>query len=111
MIIEGFLHQLGYIVTDSLKVQMKQIIDNTKEFDKIEKHIFDLHDHIKHTNSYVALSSTHDYLKIKIESPSDEQKEKALKLIQHFSKKYKVELEKVANKDTFYIIGFKQIND
>jgi len=107
MIIEGFLHQLGYSVTESLQEQMNRIVNNTKDFSKIEKHIYDLHDHLKHTNSYVALSNTKDYLKIKIESPSNELKEEAYELINHFGKKFKVTLEKVPSKDTFYILGFK----
>ena len=108
MHIDAVLHQLGYKSNDALREQMDKIIINTKGFDKIEKHIFELHKSLEIDNSYVAMSNSEDYLKIKLEPKNDGNKEDALNKIDHFSDKYKVELEKVDGKDTFYIKGFKK---
>jgi hypothetical protein len=66
----------------------------------------DLHNALKVDNSFVALSNSHNYFKIKIEAPTPELKKEAYEKIEHFSSKYKVKLEKVDAKDTHYIIGF-----
>ncbi len=51
-------------------------------------------------------ANTHDFLKIKIEGVSEVSKSDAREKIDHFSHKYKVKLEKVAGKETYYIVGF-----
>ncbi len=103
----AMLNQLGYIPNDILKQQLQRIKNNTTSYEKIEKHIVDLNDALKPFSGYVAMSNSHDYLKIKLEQTNDVLKQKALQKIQHFSKKFKVALKKVADKDTFYILGFK----
>ena len=108
MQLDAILNQLGYMPNEALTGQVARIIENTKGFDKIGKHIFDLHKALKVDNSYVAMSNSNDYFKIKVESPSAELKEEALEKINHFSEKYKVELQKVNGKDTYYIIGFNK---
>lgn len=108
MKLDAILNQLGYMPNEALREQVERIMGNTKGFDKIEKHIFDLHQALKVDNSYVAMSNSYDYFKIKIESPSDELKEEALEKIQHFADKYKVDLQKVDGKDTYYILGFNK---
>ncbi len=103
----AILNQLGYIPNDILIEQFKRISANTTNYTKIEKHIIDLNDALKPFNGYVAMSNSHDYLKIKLEQTNDALKQEALQKIQHFSEKFKVALKQVANKDTFYILGFK----
>jgi len=103
---EAILTQLGYVPNDALKKQLKEIQESTPEYDKIEKHILDLNEHLKVNNAYVALSNTTNYLKIKVDSPTPELAEEAHEKIKHFSEKYKVEIKKLPNKETYYILGF-----
>jgi len=67
---EAMLKQLGYAPNDALLSQLERIVSNTKSFEKIEKHIMDLHEHLKVDDSHVAMSNSEDYFKIKIEAPS-----------------------------------------
>ena len=103
---EALLTQLGYAVNAALIKQLEEIQNNTPGYEKIEKHILDLHDHLKVNNAYVALSNTTKHLKIKVDSPTPELAQEAHEKIKHFSEKYKVTLEKLPNKETYYIIGF-----
>jgi len=66
----------------------------------------DLHDHLKVNNAFVALSNSNNYFKIKIDSPTPELAEEAHEEVQHFSEKFKITLDKLDNKETYYIIGF-----
>ncbi len=103
---DAMLTQLGYVPNDALLNQLERIEKNTAGYEKIQKHIMDLNDHLKVDDSYVAMSNSNDYFKIKIESTSPEMAEEAHEKIQHFSEKYKVTVEKVDKKETYYIIGF-----
>ena len=103
---DAMLTQLGYSPNDALIQQLERIENNTVGYEKIQKHIMDLHDHLKVDSSYVALSNTNDYFKIKVESPSPEIAQEAHEKIKHFSDKFKVTLNKLENKETYYIIGF-----
>jgi len=104
---EAILTQLGYVSNDALLKQLDSIEKNTTGYEKIKKHILDLHDHLKVDNAYVALSNSKDYFKIKIESASIELADEAHEKVQHFCDKYKVNIQKLDNKDTYYILGFK----
>jgi len=101
------LTQLRYVPNDALVEQLKRIQKNTPGYEKIEKHILDLNDHLKVNNAYVALSNTKDYLKIKVESPTPELAEEGHDKIRRFSDKFKVKIEKLPNKDTYYILGYE----
>lgn len=103
---EAMLTQLGYAPNDALLKQLEGIQNNTVGYEKIQKHIMDLHDHLKVDNAYVALSNSNDYFKIKIESQTSEIAKEAHEKIKHFSNKFKVTLNKLENKETYYIIGF-----
>ncbi|HFU76098.1 MAG TPA: hypothetical protein ENK66_07625 [Arcobacter sp.] len=107
MLDDAILTQLGYVPNDALRKQLKEIKANTAGYEKIEKHIMDLNDHLKVNNGYVALSNSKNYFKIKIESPTPELAEEAHEKVKHFSEKYKIEVEKLPNKETYYIIGFQ----
>jgi hypothetical protein len=103
---EAILNQLGYAPNEALSLQLGRIEANTHGYEKIIKHILDLHEALKTDESYVALSNSNDYFKIKIDATSDTSKADALEKINHFSDKYKVELQKVEGKPTYYILGF-----
>ena len=102
--IEAMLTQLGYTVNDSVKSQMESIIKNTKNFFDIQKHIVQLNDSLKPYHSYVALSSSKNYLKIKNVSEGD-LVAKVDEMIKNWANKYKIALEKVDGKETYYILG------
>ena len=104
---DAILTQLGYVSNDALRQQLARIESNTTGYDKIRKHILDLHDHLKVDKAYVALSNSNDYFKIKVESPSPEMVKDAEEKINRFSEKYKVRLQKVEGKETYYILGFE----
>jgi len=102
---EAMLIQLGYTPNEALKAQLQKVIENTEGYEKIQKHIMDLHDHLKVNDSFVALSNSVDLFKIKVEAPSEELAQEAEEKIKHFEEKFKVTLEKV-NNSTYYIKGF-----
>jgi len=106
MVNEAILRQLDYTPNDALKEQVGRIITNTQSFEKIEKHIMELHKQLKVDGSYIAMSNSEDYFKIKIEAPSPELTEEAHEKIAHWSEKYKVQTARVEKKDTYYIKGF-----
>ncbi|MDD2449866.1 MAG: hypothetical protein PHG10_09375 [Sulfurimonas sp.] len=104
---DAMLNQLGYAPNNALLSQLENIEKNTAGYEKIQKHIMDLHDHLKVDNSYVALSNSNDHFKIKVEAQSSESAEEAHKKIKHFSEKFKVKVNKLQNKETYYILGFE----
>lgn len=103
---DAMLTQLGYAPNEALLEQLEKIEENTSGYEKIQKHIMDLHDHLKVNNSFVALSNSEDCFKIKIEAKSSESKEEAHEKVLHFSDKFKVTVNKLAKKETYYIVGF-----
>ena len=103
---DAMLIQLGYSPNEALLSQIEKIENNTKGYEKIQKHIMDLHDHLKVDGSFVALSNSENYFKIKIEASSPELTQEAHDKVKHFSEKFKVEIKKLENKGTYYIIGF-----
>ena len=105
---DAMLKQLGYVPNNALLDQLARIEENTKGYEKIQKHIMDLHDHLKVDGSYVAMSNSEDYFKIKVEAVSEELAEEAHEKIKHFSEKFKVDVKKLDNKETYYIIGFNK---
>ena len=104
---DAMLTQLGYAPNEALIKQLKKIEENTNGYDKIQKHIMDLHDHLRVDNSYIALSNSNDYFKIKVESRTPEVAQEAHEKITRFSDKFKVKLNKLENKETYYILGFE----
>lgn len=103
---DAMLTQLGYSPNEALISQLKRIEKNTKGYEKIQKHIMDLHDHLKVDDSFVALSNSEDFFKIKVDSTSPEVSQEAHEKIKHFADKFKVTLNKLDNKETYYILGF-----
>lgn len=106
LIPEALLSQLGYSKTEQSLEQIEKIIKNTKGFENFSKHLLALHDQLARLKGFVAMSNSHDVFKIKgSEDISKESQEEFISLIQNWSTKYKIELQKVANKPTYYIIG------
>ena len=103
---EALLSQLGYSHTESSLAQIEETIKNTNGFEKFSKHILALHDELAHIKGFVALSNSKNVFKIKCsEDISDAIKEEFIATVENWSKKYKVEIEKVAKKHTYYILG------
>ncbi|MCF6310521.1 MAG: hypothetical protein L3J19_08655 [Sulfurimonas sp.] len=103
---DAMLTQLGYVPNTALIEQLDRIEKNTVGYEKIQKHIMDLHNHLKVDDAYVAMSNSNDCFKIKIDSTSPEMAEDAHEKVQRFSDKFKVTLNKLDNKETYYIVGF-----
>lgn len=103
---DAMLTQLGYVPNDALLSQLQKIEENTLGYEKIQKHIMDLHDALKVDGSCVVMSNTRDNFKIKVDAPSIEIAQEAHEKIQHFSEKFKVDVEKVESKNAYYILGF-----
>jgi hypothetical protein len=104
---DAMLKQLGYAPNDALLKQLEKVEQNTNGYERIQKHIMDLHDHLKVDGSFVALSNSEDCFKIKVEAPSPELATEAHEKIKRFSEKFKVNVNKLENKETYYILGFK----
>lgn len=104
---EAVLTQLEYVPNEALIKQLEAIEKNTSGYEKIQKHIMDLHDHLKVNSAYVALSNSHNYFKIKIDSPTPELADEAHEKVKRFSEKFKVSVDKLPNKETYYIKGFE----
>ena len=104
---KAMLTQLGYVPNEALIKQFEEVKKATPGYEKIEKHIMDLNDHLKVNNAYVALSNSKNYFKIKIESPTPELAEEAHQKVQHFSEKFKVAVQKLPNRETYYIVGYQ----
>lgn len=103
---EVILSQLGYSQNESALLQAQKAIDNTKEFDKIGKHILTLNDQIKKMNAYVGLSNKTDYLKIKCdENDSIEIIDAFHDAVNKWAKKFNVDIERLDKKPIYYILG------
>jgi len=102
----ALLSQLGYNNTESSIKQIEKTITNTKGFEEFSKHILALHDELAHLKGFVALSNSKNVFKIKCsEDVSEEIKEEFTTLVESWAKKYKVNIEKVIKKPTYYILG------
>ncbi|MBE0491385.1 MAG: hypothetical protein IBX44_03925 [Sulfurospirillum sp.] len=104
---EALLVQLDYTPTDSSLTQVDNIKANTSGFDYVMKHIITLQDQLKAHFCFVALSSTKDYLKIKNVASTAQRVDEVNEIIQKWSKKYKINLEKVDGKETYYVLGYE----
>jgi hypothetical protein len=104
---EVLVSQLEIGKTESSLEQVVKIIENTKEFHKFSKHIISLNDKLKHMHSFVTISNTVDYFKIKCDTEHEtaELIKEFTEEVLHWANKYHVELKKVENKDVYYIIG------
>ena len=104
---DAILKQLDYTVTQSALTQVEKVKNNTHGFDYVEKHLITLHNQLKAHLSYIALSSTKDFFKIKNLAQGKEMVKEVNEMIEKWSKKFKIDIEKVDGKDTYYILGYK----
>ena len=106
---EVLVSQLNIGKTDIAIELATKAIENTNQFDKFSKHIISLNDNLKHMSGFVSLSNSKPYLKIKCDSQNDSTEivQEFTQEINHWANKYNVELQKVDNKDVYYIIGIK----
>ena len=105
---EGLLTQLGYTQTPQLLSQMKDIIQNTPNFSKFSPHIPSFNDALKVEKGYIAMSNSHNHLKIKCDEDINASNLSAFtELVHHWASKYKLDIEKVENKNTYYLLGVK----
>ena len=103
--IENILIQLNYPVNDATKKQLEAIADNTNGFFEFAKHIFALNDELKPLDAIVAMSNSKEFIKLKSNSTNPADIEKFEEIIKSWASKYKVNLTKVENKNTYYITG------
>ena len=103
--IENLLIQLDYPVNEATKKQLSEIIENTKDFYSFAGHLFSLKDELNKIDATVAMSNSHPYLKIKSNSKVPLEIEKFEEIVKAWSNKYKVALQKLENKNTYYILG------
>ncbi|MEA3455956.1 MAG: hypothetical protein U9R26_05575 [Campylobacterota bacterium] len=103
---EALLTQFDYPVNKLTLAQINKAIVNTPGFNHFSKHLLSLKDTISHYDGIIALSNSHDYFKIKCEESSREDVIKTFdEASRQWAEKYKVTLQKVDNKPTYYIIG------
>ncbi len=104
---EALLTQLGYPESEQTLTQVKQIIDNTRNFEHFSRHIPSFNDALAVEKGHITMSNSAPYLKIKCDEDSSADNLSAFeKIVTHWAEKYKLELQKV-NKNTYYIIGQK----
>ncbi len=105
---EALLTQFDYHVNPKTLAQMNSAIENTKSFDNFSKHLLSLKDEISHVDGFIALSNSHNYFKIKCEEDNlKENIEIFTKVLKSWANKYKITLQQVVGKPTYYIIGQK----
>ncbi len=105
---EALLAQLGYSKNEHELNKMNRIIENTEHFDNFSQHILSFNDTLAIEKGFIAMSNSTDHLKIKChEDPSADNLSAFTELVNHWANKYKIELKKVDNKNTYYIIGQK----
>lgn len=103
---EALLVQLGYTQTEQTLKQMNDIIENTKNFDKFSQHIPSFNDALAVEKGFIAMSNSKNNLKIKCnEDISADNLSGFTALVHRWADKYKLELQQVENKNTYYIIG------
>jgi len=103
---EALLVQLGYTRTEQTLQQMNNIIANTKDFDKFSQHLPSFNDALAIEKGFIAMSNSEDHLKIKCDEDSNADNLSAFtELVTHWADKYKLQLQKVEGKNTYYILG------
>jgi len=103
--IENLLVQLKYPVNEATTKQLEAIANETNEFFTIANHLFTLRDNLAPVNGLVALSNSVNRIKIKSLSNSESEIKKFEEIVKKWANKYKVNLQKVEGKNTYYILG------
>lgn len=96
---DALLVQLGYTLTGGTRDMLRNIIKNTHGYEELKNRLLSLQKKLEPYGSFVGLSSSGNFFKIKNEDNSKE----AYSVIENWSRKYKVNLVKVNGGKTFYI--------
>lgn len=105
---EALLRQFGYQINTQSLLQINNAIENTSGFENFSKHLLSLKDTIAHYDGFIALSNSHSYFKVKCEeSNSKENIKEFTDALFHWAQKYKVLLQQVDTKPTYYILGLQ----
>ncbi|OQX74749.1 MAG: hypothetical protein B6D59_01565 [Campylobacteraceae bacterium 4484_4] len=104
---EALLKQLGYTVTNGTMRKIEKVIENTPGIAHIKKHLLQLNDALRAHDSFVAISNSEDYFKIKNEAKNEEERNEVNRKVEKWGEKYKISLKKVEGKETYYILGHK----
>jgi len=103
---EALLNQLGYPDTPKTVEQMRRVIDNTANFYKFSRHLLSLHDSLAPLKGYISISNSKDNLKIKCSGNVSEDIEEEFKnRVEKWAQRYKVDIKRLEDKLTYYIIG------
>ncbi|HQR73396.1 MAG TPA: hypothetical protein PLH07_00195 [Sulfurovum sp.] len=103
---EALLAQLGYTQNEQTVKQMNDIIAHTDNFHAFSQHIPSFNDALAVEKGYIAMSNTQPYLKIKCDEDSSADNLSAFTaLVKHWEEKYKLNLKKVEQKHTYYLLG------
>lgn len=103
---EALLSQLGYNKTEQTLQQMNDIIANTKNFEKFSQHIPSFSDALAVEKGFIGMSNSEKYLKVKCDEDTSADNLSAFEaLVHHWAHKYNLTLQKVNNKNTYYILG------
>ncbi|MSN95648.1 type II secretion system protein [Campylobacter sp. FMV-PI01] len=104
---EGILVSLGYVLNDATLLQLRGILSKCDFTNSELESIINLNDKLKIHGAYIAMSNSNDYFKIKNQPENDREKESVRDIIFAWANKHKINLEKVQNKETYYILGRK----
>ncbi len=105
---EALLTQLGYNTNGGTREKIKKIIKNTRGFENIQRRILNLSNMLKPYKSYITLSNSEDFLKIKFDSLSSAMHiDEAKNIIHKWADKYNIELKKAEAKEIYYIVGVR----
>ena len=96
---------LVFFLNDSTLEQLRGILSkcdfNQSELDDI----INLNNKLKIYGAYIAMSNSNPYFKIKNEPDSERERKVVRDMIFEWADKYKMNLEKVSGKETYYIKG------
>ena len=98
---EALLTSLGY--KENMLEELAKIKANTANFEKVIKHVVGLNDNLKSLDALVAFSNSVNYIKFKSHSQNDELIKAFHKEIRKWADKYKADIERVGDKDTYYL--------
>lgn len=101
---DAILLALSYSINEGTSKQLQAIL-NRFDFNEAElKAIVTLNDRLKQHLAYIAMSNSQDCFKIKNDGEVEEIRAEVRKIIDDWAKKNKFILEKVPNKETYYIL-------
>lgn len=103
---EALLVQLGYHSTEQTLKQMESIISNTERIERFMPHIPSFNDALAVEKGFIAMSNSENYLKMKCDADISADNLSGFNvLLAHWEEKYKLNIKKVKNKNTYYLLG------